>query len=105
MLLNQAVLDQAAQTILLSEVVPVFTEEDNKKLEKPPTKEDVKDVLFNSNLRAAPGTDGITSLMYKECWDTLGDALHQVFLAIREGKPLTVRQKTSLMVSGQSQRS
>ena len=94
LLLNPAVLDQAAQTMLLSEVVPVFTEEDNQKLEKPPTKEDVKEVLFNSNLKAAPGTDGITSLMYKECWDILGDALHQVCLAIREGEPLTVSQKT-----------
>ena len=70
LLFNPAVLDADAQALLLSEVVPVFTDEDNQILEKLPDKEDVKDVLFKSNLNAAPGTDGITSLLYKECWDT-----------------------------------
>ena len=58
------------------EVTPVFSEADNKNLEKEPDKEEVKDVLFQSNLNAAPGTDGITSLLYKEHWDLLGDSLH-----------------------------
>ena len=62
LLLNQA----EAQRILLAEVTPVFTEEDNKMLEMDPTIEDVKEVFFKSNLNAAPGTDGITSLLYKE---------------------------------------
>ena len=70
LLFNPAVLDADAQALLQSEVVPGFTDEDNQILEKLPDKEDVKDVLFKSNLNAAPGTDGITSLLYKECWDT-----------------------------------
>ena len=42
---------------------PVFTESDNRDLEKLPDREEVKNVLFDSNLNAAPGTDGITSLL------------------------------------------
>ena len=99
-LLNPAVLDEAAQARLLAEVNTVFTEEDNRNLEKEPTKDEVKNVLFQSNLNSAPGTDGITSLLYKVCWDTLGDSLYQVCLAIREGKLPTVSQWTSLMVFG-----
>ena len=100
LLLHPAVLDVDAQAKLLAEVEPVFSTEDNNDLEKDPSKEDVKDVLFKSNLNAAPGTDGLTSLLYKECWDSLGDALHQVCLAVRQGECLTVSQRTSLMVFG-----
>ena len=78
----------------------MFTEEDNKMLEMDPTIEDVKEVLFKSNLNAAPGTDGITSLLYKECWESLDNSLYKVCLAIRQGKPLTVSQRTSLMMFG-----
>ena len=42
---------------------PVFTELDNENLAKLPEKDEVKEVLFKSNLNAAPGTDGITSLL------------------------------------------
>ena len=100
LLLNPVVLDSNAQAILLAEVEPVFTEEDNRRLEKPPDKDLVKAVLFKSNLKAAPGTDGITSLLYKECWDTLGDSLHKVCLEIFQGERLTDSQRTSLMVFG-----
>ena len=54
---HPAVLDHHAQAILLKEIVPVFTESDNKKLEQKPEKDEVKEVLFKSNLNAAPGTE------------------------------------------------
>ena len=60
---------------------------------KLPTKQDVKEVLSYSNLHAAPGSDGITSYMYNECWDVLGDSLTEVMQA-------TLSQRTSLMVFG-----
>ena len=69
-------------------------------LEKLPTKEEVKDVLFNSNLNAAPGSDAITSLLYHDHWDTLGDSIHDVTTAIFTGKAPTVSQRTSIMVFG-----
>ena len=67
---NPAVLNPLAQSTLLSEVDQVFFKADNNMLEKLPTKEEVKDVLFNYNLNAAPGSDAITSLLYHYHWDT-----------------------------------
>jgi hypothetical protein len=95
LLLNKAVLKPAAQATLLLEVEEVFTEEDNSMLKKMPSKTEVKAVLFNSNLNAAPGTDGITSLLYHDHWDVLGDSLHQVVTAIFKGEQATVSQRTS----------
>ena len=67
---SSAELDHAAQAILLSEIDPVVTEEDNIMLGKVPDKKEVLETLNNSNLKAAPGTDGLTSLLYKVCWDS-----------------------------------
>ena len=95
-----AVLDTVAQETLLSEVSPVFTEEDIENLRALPQKDEVREVLFKSNLNAAPGTDGITSLLYKEHWDLLGDPLLQVVQAVHQGELLTNSQRTCLMVFG-----
>ena len=86
--------------MLLSEVSPVFTEADNVILKKSPSKAELKEVLASSNLHAAPGTDGLTSYLYNECWDVLGDPLHEVISAIWAGEKLTPSQKTSIMVFG-----
>ena len=76
------------------------SEADNTMLEKLPTKGEVKQVLFNSNLNAAPGTDGITSLLYHDNWDAMGDSLYEVTKAIMMGNQPTTSQRTSLMVFG-----
>ena len=100
-LLGQAaVLDPDAQHQLLAEVAPVFTAQDIRDLQAVPEKEEVKKVLFQSNLNAAPGTDGITSLLYKKHWDLLGDPLVQVVQAVHQGEELTRSQRTCLMVFG-----
>ena len=70
------------------------------KLRTLPTKDLVKNVLFDSNLNAAPGTDGLTSLLYKELWPTLWDSLHQVVLAVWKKDDLTNSQRTNLTVFG-----
>ena len=100
LLLNPAVLNFEDQGILLEEVEQVFTEADNTMMNKLPTKNEIKEVLFNSNLRAAPGTDGITSLLYHDHWDILGDSLHEVTTEIMKGNSPTLSQRTSLMVFG-----
>ena len=100
-LLGQPVqLDPVAQETLLAEVNKVFTEEDIAGLRAVPEKEEVREVVFNSNLSAAPGTDGITSLLYKEHWNLLGDPLVQVVQAVHQGEPPTPSQRTCLMVFG-----
>ena len=100
LLLHPAALNPAAQQLLLGEVVPVFTAQDNKKILTPPTSKDVKVTVCNSNLNAAPGSDGIPSLLYKECWSVLGEPLTEVMIAIHNGHQLSPSQRTSMMVFG-----
>ena len=100
LLLRPAVLDQAAQQELLSEVQPVFTPADNKLLTKTPDKAEVKESVWSANLHAAPGTDGLTTFLYYHCWDILGSALTDVVKTIHSGQPPTLSQRTSLMVFG-----
>ena len=100
LLLQPAQLSHDAQETLLSEIEPVFSDKDNDMLATPPTKQDVWDTLADSNLNAAPGTDGINSFVYKSCWDTLGDPLFEVVSAVFQGEPLSPSQRTSMMVFG-----
>ena len=95
-----AVLDTSAQKIFLAKVSPVFSDKDNEALETSPAKEEVREVLFKSNLNAAPGTDGLASLLYKEHWYLFGDPLVQVDKAVHQGEELTYSQRVSLMVLG-----
>ena len=100
LLLNPAPLDQVARDILLDEIKPVFTDRDNAKFAALPNEKEVKDVLSSSNLLAAPGTDGIPSLLYHECWDTMKKPLTEVVKAIHQGENPTLSMRTSLMVFG-----
>ena len=93
-------LDHVAQQTLLNEISPVFTEKDINMFLKPPSKDDVWKTVCKSNLNAAPGSDGIPSLAYKECWSVLGDALTEVMLAVHHCQPLQPSMRTSLMVFG-----
>ena len=95
-----AVLNPAAQDILLREVKPCFTEADNAYLEAPPSREEVRQVLLTCNSHAAPGTDGLTAYFYKKCWDTVGDALTEMVGKIFMGSKPTPCQRCSLMVFG-----
>ena len=97
---SKAVLCRVAQAELLNEIEKVFTEEDNKMLEKKPTKKEILEVLKEVNLNSAPGTDGLTFLLYSVHWDILGDALLAMISAMWEGSALTASQRTSLMVFG-----
>ena len=93
-------LDPTAQETLLREVSKVFSEEDNKMLEKTPSKDEVLDILKVSNLKAAPGTDSITTLLYRDHWSVVGDAVTEVVAAVWEGAKPTTSMRTSLMVFG-----
>ena len=103
--MGQLLLDPLAQQELLRDVKPVFTAEDNKMLTKFPSKDEVKNSVSTSNLHAAPGTDGLTSYLYHNCWDTLGDALTEVVQAIHGGEPPTHSQRTSSWFSAANQKS
>ena len=70
-------LDDRMQGTLLDEVEVVFTEEDNKKMESPPSLAEVKKVVAKAKHLAAPGTDGIPSLLYYKSFDVLGSPLNR----------------------------
>ena len=72
--LNPAQFDQHARDVLLGEVEKVFTEEDNQKFLTLPSLSDVKKRVAASNLLAAPGTDGVPSMLYSKCWNVMGTA-------------------------------
>ena len=93
-----AALDSDAQNLLLAEVDKVFTEEDNRILTAEPTKTEVEESIKSSNLHAAPGTDGIKSYLYKQCFPILGDAMTEVAQAVYKGEQLSKSQRTSLMI-------
>ena len=93
-------LDLAAQERLLEEIAPCFSEADNALLSSPPTMQDVKETIADSNLSAAPGNDGIPSMFYKTCWNIMGEPLTEVMQEIFRLTPLTPSLRTSLMVFG-----
>ena len=100
LLLNPAPVDILARETLLDEVAEVYTEKDNEMLKAAPTEKEVKDVLSASNLLAAPGTDGIPSLLYNECWGVMKKSMTEMVQAIHAGGQPTLSQRTSLMVFG-----
>ena len=100
LLLTNASLSPTSQNTLLDELTPCFTETDNAILKSPPTLKSVKETIDASNLHAAPGCDGIPSLLYKVCWDTVGPGLTDVMKEVFLCKPLPPSQRTSLMVFG-----
>ena len=100
LLLGDAGLLPSAQTKLLEEVTPCFTDSENEVFLSAPSAVEVKETINNSNLHAAPGNDGIPSLFYKICWDTVGPALTEVMQEIHLCRPLPPSLRTSLMVFG-----
>ena len=100
LLLHPAMLDPAAQEALLSEVEPVFTEADNQMLCATPDKDELKEVVWESNQHAAPGTYGLTAYLYSQCWEILGEPLTEVSQAVFKGQKPTTSQRTSLMFFG-----
>ena len=100
LLLNPVNLNPLAQAALLENVEIVFTEDDNIKLLAEPTRQEVIDTLSESNLHAAPGTDGLTSHFYHKCFNIIGDSLTEVVTAVFNGSKPTLSQRTSNMVFG-----
>ena len=100
LLLNPVNLNPLAQAALLENVEIVFTEDDNIKLLAEPTRQEVIDTLSESNLHAAPGTDGLTSYFYHKCFNIIGDSLTEVVTAVFNGSKPTLSQRTSKMVFG-----
>ena len=101
LLLQPAPIDQIARNTLLAEIQENdFTDDDNDMLLATPTSKEVREIVSSSNLMAAPGTDGIPSLLYSTCWDVMGGPLTEVVKAIYQGENPTKSMQTSIMVFG-----
>ena len=79
---SPAELDPQSQQILLSEITPSITDDDNKMMEALPTKDEIFQALSASNLSAAAGSDGIPGLLYKECWDILDNLITEIITKV-----------------------
>ena len=99
-LLHPPKLDSSAQDALLKEVEKVFTDKDTQMMSRLPTKGELKESLWSSKPHASPGTDGLTNILYKHCWDIIGDSFVELTQAIHCGSDPTLSQRTSLMVYG-----
>jgi hypothetical protein len=98
LLLHPVPLSQEAQDVILAEVDPVFTEADNELLLKQTSKEEVLETLSASNQHVAPGTDGLTSYFYKQCFHIIGQSLTDVKSDVFSGAKPTLLQRLSKMV-------
>ena len=92
---SSAALDITAQQTLLNITEKVYNDEDNLMLEATPSKDELFKTLKLSNINASAGTDGITALVYKECWKDLGDSLLEVCKSIFLGAEPTTSMRTA----------
>ena len=95
---SPAELDSPSQEIVLAQVTPTISEADNKTLEEPTTLSEVYSILSSSNISAAAGTDGISGLLYKVCWKSLGIHLYDLIKDLFSHKSPTTYMRTALMV-------
>ena len=95
---NTSTLDTNAQEELLAFVEEVFTEADNKLLDKAISDEDVKASLLCANRNSSPGSDGLTYLTYLACWDSLGHHLSDVIREIVNEVKLPESMKNCFLV-------
>ena len=64
----------------------------------PVTKDEVKKLLWKANINSSPCSDGLKYLVYRECWEILGDALTDVCNCLHSGEGETRSESLSLMV-------
>jgi hypothetical protein len=100
LLLTPNPLDQSAWDELLADTPVVFTDSDNAQLMAEPTEVEVREVLTAANLLAAPGTDGIPALLYRDCWDVLGGPVVEMVQTVFAGAKPSASQRSQLMVFG-----
>ncbi|PNY16121.1 hypothetical protein L195_g012831, partial [Trifolium pratense] len=65
--------NSASHDPILSLIAPKITHEDNERLVRPITKEELKEALFQMNPDKAPGPDGFNPAFYQHFWDLCGD--------------------------------
>ncbi|KAL9675508.1 hypothetical protein QQ045_003710 [Rhodiola kirilowii] len=63
----------------------VILEEENDKITKNPSMDELKDTVFSMNSDSSLGLDGFTGKFYKTCWDIIKADLHEAVCGFFEG--------------------
>ena len=87
-----------AQEELLDNLTEVFTKEDNEMLEKEITDDEVKESLLKANRSSAPGSDGLSFLLYIQCWESLGPHLCEVLREVVKKGDMCESMKHTFLV-------
>ena len=92
------VLNEASQETMLEQVDKVFTVQDNQRLERVISDEEVRQSLGRANRLSCPGSDAICYSVYHSCWDLLGHHLSDVLReVVTRGVP-SMSQRHSILV-------
>ena len=75
-----------------------ITEEENVVLKKIPTRDEIKENLFQMQDRKALGPDGFLALSYKEFWPIVGDAVTNAVISFFTHRNLPGEANSSLIV-------
>ena len=80
-------------------VIPrVITDADNVHLLRPFTKDEVRTAVFAAKKYTSPGEDGLSSLLYIQFWDTMGDTLTAIVNTWLSGDSCIQRPNPALTV-------
>ena len=79
-------------------LIPQLSEEESESLNKPTSKQELKDTLDKCNNNKSPGNDGLTKEFYCYFWNIISDTLYESYLeSIRIGK-LSTSQRQNLII-------
>lgn len=56
---------------MLEFILNIILEEQNQHMTRPPTQEEIKDVIFSMSNKSASGSDGYSDAFFQECWDII----------------------------------
>lgn len=91
--------NQIAQEEMLKEKPKIITTEDNKSLNKPFSRQNMKTTLFNINLDKSPRPDGFQAFFFQKCQEIIGvDMWKAIEASINGGKLLVKINHTFLTV-------
>lgn len=66
----------------------VITNEQNQEIERTPTKEEVKKIVFGLNGDSASGQDGFSGHLFQSCWDIIEDDVWNMVMVFFNGYEL-----------------
>lgn len=64
---------------------PTVTEEDNTMLTSIPVMVEVKNIIFSTNPKRAPGPDGLNALFYQVCWAVISEGVCNAIVTYLRG--------------------